>query len=128
MVGESIGSYSQMIVVKNNLLDNQVVIKKFNKVLVFLSIYFYISIVIRDKDMRNMREYYLQNFPTDELGIEINENATFEGLFRVLDNYEDVYEYIGVGDSVIRERVFSRLSEIMGVTYDEVYSQWLMAP
>jgi len=128
LVGESIGSYSQMIVVKNNLLDNQVVIKKFNKVLVFLSIYFYISIVIRDKDMRNMREYYLQNFPTDELGIEINENATFEGLFRVLDNYEDVYEYIGVGDSVIRERVFSRLSEIMGVTYDEVYSQWLMAP
>ena len=78
--------------------------------------------------MRNMKEYYLENFPTDELGIEINENATFEGLFRVLDNYEDVYEYIGVGDSVIRERVFSRLSEIMGVTYDEVYSQWLMAP
>jgi hypothetical protein len=61
--------------------------------------------------MRNMREYYLENFPTDEMGIEINENATFEGLFRVLDNYEDVYEYIGVGDSVIRERVFSRLSE-----------------
>jgi len=128
LVGESIGSYSQMIVVKNNLLDYQVVRKKFNKVLVFLSIYFYISIVIRDKDMRNMREYYLENFPTDEMGIEINENATFEGLFRVLDNYEDVYEYIGVGDSVIRERVFSRLSEIMGVTYDEVYSQWLMAP
>ena len=128
MVGESIGSYSQMIVVKNNLFDNQVVRKKFKKVLVFLSIYFYISIVIRDKDMRNMREYYLENFPTDEMGIEINENATFEGLFRVLDNYEDVYEYIGVGDSVIRERMFSRLSEIMGVTYDEVYSQWLMAP
>ena len=77
--------------------------------------------------MRNMREYYLENFPTDELGTEINETATFEGLWRVLNNYEDVYEYIGVGDSVIRERVFSRLSENMGVNYDEVYSRWLMA-
>lgn len=74
-----------------------------------------------------IREFYLEAFPTDELGIEINPKATFEGLFRVLDNYGDVYEYIGVGDSLIRERVFEKLSEIMGVTYDEVYSQWLMA-
>ena len=78
--------------------------------------------------MRNMREYYLENFPTDELGIEINENATFEGLFRVLDNYEDVYEYLGVGDSMIRERCFQRLSEIAGVTYNEIYSKWLLTP
>ena len=74
-----------------------------------------------------IREFYLEAFPTDELGIEINPKATFDGLFRVLDNYGDVYEYIGVGDSLIRERVFEKLSEIMGVTYDEVYSQWLMA-
>ena len=74
-----------------------------------------------------IREFYLEAFPTDELGIEINPKATFEGLFRVLDNYGDVYEYIGVGDSIVRERCFEKLSEIMGVTYDEVYSQWLMA-
>ena len=74
-----------------------------------------------------IREFYLEAFPTDELGIEINPKATFDGLFRVLDNYGDVYEYIGVGDSIVRERCFEKLSEIMGVTYDEVYSQWLMA-
>lgn len=77
--------------------------------------------------MRNIREYYLQNFPTDELGIEINENATFEGLFRVLDNYGDVYEYIGVHDSLVRERLFWELSQVMGVHYQEVYDQWMMA-
>lgn len=75
----------------------------------------------------NIRNYYVSTFPTDELGIEINPNATFEGLFRELDNYGDVYEYIGVGDSLVRERVFEKLAEIMGVTYDEVYSQWLLA-
>ena len=74
-----------------------------------------------------IREFYLEAFPTDELGIEINPKATFEGLFRVLDNYGDVYEYIGVGDSLIRERCFEKLAEIMGVDYNEIYDQWLMA-
>ena len=77
--------------------------------------------------MMTIREFYVNAFPTDELGPEINSQATFEGLFYELDNYGDVYEYIGVGDSIVRERCFERLSEIMGVTYDEVYSQWLMA-
>lgn len=75
----------------------------------------------------NIKNYYVSTFPTDELGIEINSEATFEGLFRELNNYGDVYEYIGVGDSIVRERVFEKLAEIMGVEYDEVYSQWLLA-
>lgn len=77
--------------------------------------------------MNNINEFYTQNFPTDELGIDINPTATFGGLFRALDNYEDIYEYIGVGDSLVRERVFEQLAIIMGVSYDEIYSQWLMA-
>ncbi len=87
----------------------------------------YISFVrLRDMNM-NIREFYLEMYPSDDLGVEINENATFDGLFRVLDTYGDVYEYIGVGDSLIRERLFERLSEIMGVSYNEVYDQWMMA-
>jgi hypothetical protein len=75
----------------------------------------------------SIREWYLETYPTDELGLEINESVTFDGLFTVLDTYGDVYEFIGVSDSLMRERLFEKLSEIMGVTYDEVYSQWLMA-
>jgi hypothetical protein len=77
--------------------------------------------------MTNIREYYTENFPTDELGLEINENATFEGLSTVLDNYGDVYEYIGVGDSMIRERLFWALSQLTLTPYNEIYTQWLMA-
>jgi hypothetical protein len=75
----------------------------------------------------NIKNYYTLNFPTDELGQEINEEATFEGLFDELDNYRDVYTYIGVQDSLVRERLFSRLSEIVGMNYEYVYEQWLRA-
>ena len=75
----------------------------------------------------NIREYYLEAFPTDDLGNEINPDATFDGLHKVLDNYEDVYEYIGVCDSLVRERVFDKLADVLGVEYDVIYSQWLLA-
>lgn len=75
-----------------------------------------------------IRQWYLLSFPEDALGNEINEDATFEGLFEVLDSYKDVYEYLGDNiDSVIRERVFAELADIMEVPYEEVYNQWLMA-
>lgn len=74
-----------------------------------------------------IREFYLETYPTDDLGNEINPHATFEGLFETLDRYRDVYEYIGVGDSIIRERCFERLAEIMDCSYDVIYDQWMMA-
>ena len=74
-----------------------------------------------------IREFYLATYPTDDLGTEINPHATFEGLFETLDRYRDVYEYIGVGDSIIRERCFERLAEIMDCSYDVIYDQWMMA-
>jgi hypothetical protein len=78
------------------------------------------------RDMK-IREYYLEAYPTDDLGTEINPQATFEGLFQTLDRYGDVYEYIGVGDSIIRERCFEQLAHIMDCPYDEIYEQWMMA-
>lgn len=76
--------------------------------------------------MNNIREYYLQNFPTDELGLEINPQATFDGLGLVLNNYEDVYEYLGVDDSLMRERLFWALSGLTSTPYDDIYYLWTM--
>lgn len=72
-----------------------------------------------------IREFYLEAFPTDELGIEINENITFAGLLNQLIVRGDVYEYIGVGDSIVRERCFEKLAKEMEVSYDYVYDLWL---
>jgi hypothetical protein len=75
---------------------------------------------------KSLRKFYVSKFPSDELGVEIDPKATFIGLFDTLDNYEDVYEYIGVHDSIVRERCFEELALIMDVSYDEVYSQWML--
>lgn len=74
-----------------------------------------------------IKEWYIKKYPTDELGVKIDNEITFEDLFIVLDAYKDVYEALGVGDSIIRERAFSKLAEIMNVNYDYIYEQWLRA-
>lgn len=76
-----------------------------------------------------IRLWYEENFPEDEAMAEnIEPSATFQGLFEALDSYEDIYEYVGQDiDSIVRERVFQRLSEIMEVPYEQIYDQWLSA-
>ena len=72
-----------------------------------------------------LREFYLTNYPTDDMGEELNETSTFAGLLNQLLVGGDVYAYIGVYDSVIRERLFERLGEEIGEDYDYVYNLWL---
>jgi len=72
-----------------------------------------------------IREFYLETYPTDDLGLELNPTPTFAGLLNQLIVGGDVYRYIGVGDSVIRERLFERLAEELNVKYDYVYNLWL---
>jgi hypothetical protein len=74
-----------------------------------------------------MKDFYLNEYPTDELGVEIDTKATFIGLLDALHKGRDVYEYIGVGDSLIRERLFYKLSELLGKAYNDayIYNLWL---
>jgi len=75
----------------------------------------------------NIKEFYLETYPTDELGVEINEKATFIGLYHDLLTGGDPYEYIGVGDSIVRERLFEKLANIIDTSYGYVYNLWLNA-
>ena len=72
----------------------------------------------------NIRDAYQKMYLDDELGLNLND-VTFEDLFDTLDNYGSVYKLIGVYDSLVRERLFNMLSEIMIVSYDYIYEQWL---
>lgn len=76
---------------------------------------------------QSIKSYYLDTYPTDNIGQEINDEASFEGLNKALDCKLDVYEYLGVGDSLVRERVFWKLSDLMGVSYDVIYDKWLQS-
>lgn len=74
-----------------------------------------------------IKEWYIKEYPMDELGVEIDNEITFEDLFVVLDTYKDVYKALNVCDSIVRERTFSKLAEIVNVDYDYIYEQWLRA-
>lgn len=75
--------------------------------------------------MNNIREWYIITFPTDELGHELDSNATFLGLLATLNRQRDVYDYLGVFDSIVRERVFEKLSELIEVDYSWIFNKWL---
>ena len=69
-----------------------------------------------------VRDWYVSEFEDDDLGKEINPDVTFADVDKDLKN---VYDILGPGDSIIRERVFDKLSQIKGVDYDEIYYGWL---
>jgi hypothetical protein len=83
--------------------------------------------------MENMKikNWYLKAYPNDDMGQDLSPGVTFRDLFEALDNYQDVYvtlfgDDMG-GDSLIRERIFNKLADIMEVPYQEIYDQWIMA-
>lgn len=81
--------------------------------------------IAQEAQSLKVKDWYKEFYPKDELGDEIRDNLTFYDLFETLDNYMDVYVVLGVDDSIVRERVFDKLSEIMDVDYDYIYQQWL---
>lgn len=74
---------------------------------------------------KKIKDWYTKTYPTDEEGREIDEKITFKGLWAYMSQGVDVYNVLAVSDSMIRERVFEKLSEIYGVDYDVVYKMWL---
>jgi len=74
--------------------------------------------------MMTIKEFYLENYSSDELGNEIDENATFVGLLWTLQSKGDVYEFIGVFDSIVRERLFEELAKQLRVSYNTIYNLW----
>lgn len=76
------------------------------------------------EDVRISR-FYLEEYPDDTyIQSDFNQDATMLGLMLVLDAGKDVYTYIGIYDSVVRERCFGKLAELLGVSYMEVYNKW----
>lgn len=76
-------------------------------------------------EKQSIREWYISAFSDDEMGIDIDPDITFLSLFETMDRYQNVYDHLGVYDSIVRERVFDKLSSVMNVSYDYIYMQWL---
>lgn len=73
----------------------------------------------------NLKEWYLKEFPTDEVGKTLN-NITFKEAYDNLHLGSGFYDVLGgVADSVVRERIFEKLSELYKCSYDDIYDLWL---
>lgn len=71
-------------------------------------------------------DFYRECYPSDTEMIEqINRNATFQDAFECLQVGFNFYAFLGVNDSIVRERVFEALAALMGCSYDHIYYQWL---
>lgn len=77
----------------------------------------------------SVKDWYLNAYPDDELGNEINPDVNFQSLLVTIQlNRGDVYDLLGVHDSTIRERVFAKASELLSTLtkhpLDRLYTVW----
>lgn len=70
-----------------------------------------------------VREWYHKAYPSDREWKSLD-TFTFYDLFELLDNnYAPDF-----GDSILRERIFQELANVMDVDYNYVYDQWINSP
>ena len=70
-----------------------------------------------------VRDWYVSNYPHDTLAEKINKSVTFEDIFEAP---ADVYDLLGVSDSLIRENIFHEIANIYYKgDYSKIYQRWL---
>lgn len=75
------------------------------------------------------REYLLEN-DLDEFQLEdTRDDVSLEDIWNAMQNGEDFYKYASVNgegfDSAVREKIFSGMSDRLGLDYDDIYDTWL---
>lgn len=80
-----------------------------------------------DLRMTKVRDWYMEAYPDDDLGPRLKKDVTLWDVVGLLNAGlgKHVYDLLGVGDSIVRERVFWRISKVVGCDYDDVYFTWL---
>lgn len=76
---------------------------------------------VSPKSEATVRDWYRQTYPDDELGADIDPALTFGQALDAVPMGGGFYDALGVGDSLVRERVFGELAQRSGFTYGELY-------
>ena len=74
---------------------------------------------------QELREWYQKEFKDDELGEELPSDTLAMVLAALFNNPEEFEENYCAQDSVVRERIFHKLSELCDEDYDTFYEYWL---
>lgn len=73
----------------------------------------------------NVKQWYSRQYPTDELASTLNDNTTFGDVRNAIRTGKDIYSVLGADDSMVRERVFGKLADVLDVSYKAVYNSWI---
>ena len=73
---------------------------------------------------QNIKSWYTNKYPNDDMGQEIKDDVTFTDIKKAIKNHENVYDILGVNDSVIRERVFNFMNQF---DTQDMHSMWVGA-
>lgn len=77
----------------------------------------------------NIYKWYAKCYPNDEEAEYMNKEISFYDLFAAMCIYnenEDIYRNMIINDdSVLRERIFKKITEILNVKYELIYQLWL---
>lgn len=76
---------------------------------------------------KNVKRELMRLHRDDPLCEEVNPRITFRHVLIALLQEKNIYDLLGVGDSVIREYTFQALADIIGCEYDFPYELWLNA-
>lgn len=73
----------------------------------------------------NIQDIYRQHYPQDKEGLFINNEANLLDLVDAIVKDIDVFSVILFRDSIVRERLFVELSNMLDVNYNVIYDTWL---
>ena len=60
----------------------------------------------------SIKKWYEKEYPTDELGSELNPTISFNKLYNLVYTQQEFYKNLNVFDSLVRERIFSKLADL----------------
>lgn len=71
-------------------------------------------------------QWYKAEYPEDSIAENIAPLVSFKDCFDRMKKGEDFYDIICVADSLARESIFQKMSDILGVGYEELYQLWMV--
>lgn len=76
-----------------------------------------------------LREWYMRAYPEDSSSARIREDVTFADLDDAIDTGRAFSSVMGYDDgylgSPVTRRCMTRLAEMWGITYDDLYGKWI---
>ena len=78
--------------------------------------------------LSNVKSTYAYLYPEDKDVEYIKDDITFVNVLADMQKGVDFYEIVFTGqysDSLMRERIFTILSDVSGLNYDKIYYMWL---